>query len=62
MVVGESAKVSPPRVCLCHAVVWFIDGVSVTVCNDVCMCICASAGLSVTGCEVDMYLPSTCAR
>ena len=33
---------------VCDVIVWFTEGVSVTLCNDVCMCICASEGLSVT--------------
>ena len=33
---------------------WCGDGVPVTVCRDVCMCICASKGMSVIQSEVGM--------
>ena len=49
------------RVCarVCDATVWFIDGVSVTVCKDVGMCICASEGLvsdSVSICTLHTHV------
>ena len=50
---GHMKTVVCVKVCVCDAMVWFHEGVYVSVCKNVC----GSEWLSVTRCEVGMSHP-----